>query len=140
MQTPVYLLVLTLITTKQKNDVNDQSRNSKSPFSIQGCSPKSSRPQSQLETLFKEKIDKCNMLIILVEKAMVSASCVLQEIEMAKDQNVSIFGIYVDGANTSSILPKGLPKNRAIKWNWDDIAAVPEQMKSEGKDQLELEQ
>lgn len=112
-----------------------QSRNSKTPFSIQDWSAKSSMPQSQWETLVKEKINKCNMLIVLVGKTMASASGVSKEIEMAKDQNVPTFGIYVGGANTSSNLPKGLPRNRTIEWSWDDIAAAVEQMMSEGKNQ-----
>ena len=92
-------------------------------------------PQSQWETLVKEKINKCNMLIVLVGKTMASASGVSKEIEMAKDQNIPTFGIYVVGANTSSNLPKDLPKNRTIVWSWDDIAAAVKQMMSEGKNQ-----
>jgi len=110
-----------------------QSKNSKTPFSIQDWSAKSSMPQSQWEVLVKEKINKCNMLIVLVGKTMASASGVAKEIEMAKDQNVPIFGVYVDGADSSSNLPKGLQQNRTIKWNWDDIAAAVEQMMSEKK-------
>jgi len=110
-----------------------QSKNSKTPFSIQDWSAKLSMPQSQWEVLVKEKINKCNMLIVLVGKTMASASGVAKEIEMAKDQNVPIFGVYVDGADSSSNLPKGLQRNRTIKWNWDDIAAAVEQMMSEEK-------
>jgi hypothetical protein len=112
-----------------------QSKNSKTPFSIQDWSAKSSMPQSQWETLVKEKINKCNMLIVLVGKTMASASGVAKEIEMAKDQNVPVFGVYVGGADSSSNLPKGLPRNRTIKWNWDDIAAAVEQMMGEGKNE-----
>ena len=75
------------------------------------------------------------MLIVLVGKTMANASGVSKEIEMAKDQNVPTFGIYVGGANTSSYLPKGLPRNRTIEWCWDDIAAAIEQMMSERKNQ-----
>jgi hypothetical protein len=114
-----------------------QSKNSKTPFSIQDWSAKSSMPQSQWETLVKEKINKCNMLIVLVGKTMASASGVAKEIEMAKDQNVPVFGVYVGGADSSSNLPKGLPRNRTIKWNWDDIAAAVEQMMGEGKNEYE---
>ncbi|NJN74636.1 MAG: hypothetical protein HC799_18520 [Limnothrix sp. RL_2_0] len=112
-----------------------QSKNSKTPFSIQDWSAKSSMPQSQWETLIKDKINKCNMLIVLVGKTMASASGVAKEIEMAKDQNVPVFGVYVGGADSSSNLPKGLPRNRTIKWNWDDIAAAVEQMMGEGKNE-----
>lgn len=110
-----------------------QSKNSKTPFSIQDWSAKSSMPQSQWEEIVKEKINKCNMVIVLVGKTMASASGVAKEIAMAKAQNVPVFGVYVDGASTSSNLLTGLQRNRTISWNWDTIAAAIKQMMTEGK-------
>lgn len=110
-----------------------QSRNSKTPFSVEDWSAKSSMPQSQWEAIVKERINKCNMLIVLVGKYMASATGVNKEIRMAKDQDVPIFGIYVGGANTNSNLPTGLPRNRTISWNWDTIANAIDQMMGEGK-------
>ncbi|MPW30837.1 hypothetical protein F9L16_17770 [Agarivorans sp. B2Z047] len=117
----------------QKNLFVGQSKNSKTPFSIEDWSSKSSLPQSQWEALIKGKIGKCNMLIVLSGKTMASATGVSKEITMAKDQSVPIFGVYVDGANTTSNLPSGLARNRTIAWNWDDIAAAVDQMMGEGK-------
>ena len=116
-----------------KNLFAGQAKNSKIPFSIQDWSAKSSLPQSQWEAIIKEKINKCNMVIVLVGKTMASASGVVKEIKMAKDQNVPVFGIYVDGADANSNLPEGLQRNRTIRWNWDDIAAAIKQMMGEGK-------
>ena len=110
-----------------------QAKNSKTPFSIQDWSAKSSMPQSQWEQIVKEKVNKCNMLIALVGKTMASASGVGKEISMAKDQSVPVFGVYVDGANTSSTLPTGLARNRTISWDWAEIAAAVDQMMGEGK-------
>ncbi len=117
----------------QKNLFVGQSKNSKTPFSIEDWSSKSSLPQSKWETLIKAKIGKCNMLIVLSGKAMASATGVSKEITMAKDQNIPVFGVYVDGANTTSNLPSGLARNRTIAWNWDNIAAAVDQMMGEGK-------
>jgi hypothetical protein len=117
----------------EKNLFVGQSKNSKTPFSIEDWSSKSSLPQSQWEALIKSKINKCNMLIVLSGKTMASATGVSKEITMAKDQNVPVFGIYVDGANTSSNLPTGLARNRTISWNWDDIASAIDQRMGEGK-------
>lgn len=110
-----------------------QAKNSKTPFSIQDWSAKSSMPQSQWEKIIKQKVNKCNMLIALVGKTMASASGVGKEISMAKDQSVPVFGVYVDGANTSSTLPTGLARNRTISWDWAKIAAAVDQMMGEGK-------
>ncbi|CAC9486400.1 hypothetical protein [uncultured Gammaproteobacteria bacterium] len=110
-----------------------QSKNHKTPFTIQDWSAKSSMPQSQWETIVKEKINKTNMLIVLVGKYMTSAIGVAKEISMAEDQNVPVFGIYVDGANTNSNLPKGLQRNRTIVWDWDKTYNEINRMMCEGK-------
>lgn len=117
----------------EKNLFVGQSKNSKTPFSIEDWSSKSSLPQSQWEALIKSKIGKCNMLIVLSGKTMVSATGVSKEITMAKDQDVPVFGVYVGGANTTSNLPSGLQRNRTIAWDWDKIAAAIDQMMTEGK-------
>lgn len=117
----------------EKNLFVGQSKNSKTPFSIEDWSSKSSLPQSQWEAIIKEKINKCNMLIVLSGQTMASATGVSKEITMAKDQNVPVFGLYVDGANSSSNLPKGLARNRTISWTWDNIAKAIDQIMGEGK-------
>lgn len=117
----------------EKNLFVGQSKNSKTPFSIQDWSAKSSMPQFQWEAIVKEKINKSNMLIVLVGKTMASATGVAKEINMAKDQNVPVFGVYVGGADSTSNLPDGLARNRTIKWSWDDIAAAVKQMMGECK-------
>jgi CHASE2 domain-containing sensor protein len=117
----------------QKNLFVGQSKNSSTPFSIEDWSSKSSLPQAEWEKLIKGKINKCNMLIVLVGKTMASATGAAKEISMAKDQDVPVFGVYVDGADSSSNLPSGLQRNRTIAWDWDKIAAAIDQMMSEGK-------
>jgi hypothetical protein len=117
----------------EKNLFVGQSKNSKTPFSIQDWSAKSSMPQSQWEAIVKDKINKSNMLIALVGKTIAGATGVAKEIKMAKDQNVPVFGVYVGGADSTVNLPDGLARNRTIEWDWDAIAAAVKQMMSEGK-------
>lgn len=110
-----------------------QSKNSKTPFSIQDWSAKSSMPQSQWEEIVEGKIKKCNMVIVLVGKYMASATGVKKEIKMAKDNNVPIFGVYVGGADSNSNLPDELARSRVVKWEWDKIVEKINQMMKEGK-------
>lgn len=110
-----------------------QSKNSKTPFSIQDWSAKSSMPQSKWEAIVKDKINNCNMLIVLSGKTMASATGVSEEITMAKEQNVPVFGVYVDDANTTSNLPTGLARNRTIAWDWEKIENAIDQVMGEGK-------
>lgn len=108
-------------------------KDSPTPFCVQDWSSKSELPQSQWEAAIKSKIGCTNMLIVLVGKSMSSATGVVKEIQFAKDLNVPVFGVYVDGATKTSTLPTGLARNRTIDWKWADIAAAVTQMMGEGK-------
>ncbi len=110
-----------------------QSKNSKTPFTIQDWSARSTLPQSEWEAIVRDKINACNILIVLVGKQTAGVYSVVQEIGMAKDQDVPVFGIYVGRANANSDLPVRLPRNRTIKWDWNQIAAAIQQMMTEGK-------
>ncbi|MDR0303695.1 MAG: TIR domain-containing protein [Chitinispirillales bacterium] len=110
-----------------------QTRNSRTPFSIEDWSSKSSLSQSQWEQTIAAKINKCNILIVLVGRTMASATGVAKEISFAKAADVPIFGVYVDDANSSSNLPDGLQRNRTISWEWEKIANAIDQTMREGK-------
>jgi len=53
--------------------------------------------------------------------------------QMAKDQYVPIFGVYVDGADKDSNLPTGLARSRTIKWEWQKIYDKINDMMNEKK-------
>lgn len=110
-----------------------QSKNARTPFSIEDWSAKSAMPQNQWERIVNEKINKCNMVIVLVGRQMASSIGVKKEIQMAKDNNIPVFGIYVDKANTLSALPLGLPRSRVIAWEWDSISRKIVEMMRQGK-------
>jgi hypothetical protein len=119
----------------QKTLFAGQAKNNRTPFSFEDWSSKSSLPQNQWERIIHEKIGKCNFLVALVGKNMASATGVSKEISFADAQKVPVFGVYVDNANSSSTLPDGLPRNRTIDWDWDNIAAAVNQVINEGKNE-----
>ena len=110
-----------------------QAWHSKTPFAHQDWSAKEPMPQAQWESLVKAKINKTHFMIVLVGRHMATATGVVKEIAMARSQNVPVFGVYVDEANSTSTLPTGLARNRVIAWTWDGIAAAVKQMMGEGK-------
>jgi hypothetical protein len=123
-------------------DHNEQSRrlfagqgkaDSPTPFTIGDWSSKEVLAQSDWEAKIKDKIGRCNMVIVLVGRSMATATGVVKEIAMAKSLAVPIFGVYVDGATSTSTLPTGLQRNRTIAWTWPGIAAAIAQMMTEGK-------
>lgn len=117
----------------QKKYFVGQSINSKTPFNIEDWSSKTELPQDEWEKLIHDKINKCNILIVLVGRQMSTATGVVKEIAFAKKYNVPVFGIYVDGANSSSNLPNGLTAGRIVAWEWDKIASAIYQLMKEGK-------
>jgi hypothetical protein len=110
-----------------------QAKNSRTPFNIQDWSSKEVLAQNKWQELIEEKMKKCNLMIVLVGKSMSTATGVVKEIQMAYKNNVPFFGVYVDGAGTSSALPEGLARNRVIDWDWEKIASAVNQMMKEGK-------
>ena len=118
---------------KQKLYFIGQSKNSRTPFSVQDWSAKSAMPQSQWEQIVEDKIKRCNMVIVLVGRNMSSAIGVRKEVEMAARNNVPVFGVYVDDANYLSNLPIGLARSRVVNWQWDKIAEKIDQRMEQGK-------
>ena len=108
-------------------------KDSPTPFSVEDWSSKSALPQAEWKREIKAKINKCNILIVLVGRSMATASGVATEIAMAKEQEVPVFGVYVDGAGETSTLPAGLARNRTIAWEWKRIASAIDQCMGEGK-------
>jgi hypothetical protein len=103
------------------------------PWEIADWSSKEDLAQSKWEEIIKDKINRCNMVIVLVGRNMAGATGVVKEIIMAEEQDVPLFGVYVDDANTQSTLPAGLARNRTITWTWPNVAAAVDQMMNEGK-------
>jgi nucleoside 2-deoxyribosyltransferase len=113
-----------------------QSINSNTPFDIEDWSSKETLPQKEWEALINNKINRCHLAIILVGKKTSTALGVVKEIGFASANNIPFFGIYVDGADATTTLPTGLPRNRTIQWSWPGIAGAIDQCMNEGKNRL----
>ena len=116
--------------------VGQGKKDSPTPFTISDWSSKDTLPQKTWEQTIEAKIGMCHLLIVLVGRQTHSASGVKKELAMASRKNVPFFGVYVDGAGTSTSLPTGLARNRTLPWKWDMIAAAINQMMGEGKNAL----
>jgi hypothetical protein len=110
-----------------------QMKNSRTPFNIEDWSSKTVLPEKQWQALIEAKVKKCNMLIVLVGKKAASATGVIKEIAFALEHDVPVFGVYVNGADSSTTLPAGLNRNRSIIWTWDKIADWVDICMTEGK-------
>ena len=106
---------------------------SPTPFAAEDWSSKIALPQADWERLIKAKINNCHMLIVLVGRNTVSATGVAKDIAMANSLNVPYFGVYVNGAGTTSTLPVGLARTNVVAWRWETVAAMVDQCATAGK-------
>lgn len=117
----------------EKHFFAGQSKNSRTPFNIEDWSSKQHLPQNEWENLIESKIKRCNLLIVLVGKETYTASGVEKEITFAIKNHIPVFGVYVGGANYSTLLPDNLYRSRTVIWDWDKIADKVDQCMKEGK-------
>jgi hypothetical protein len=122
------------------NNLNDKilfagqcSKRSPTPFTAQDWSSKEPLPQAEWQKLIREKIARCHLMFVLVSPTAHKATGVAKEIEMAVEQHVPLIGVYVGGADESTPLPKGMPRERAFRWRWTDLATAIDRALKEGK-------
>ena len=117
----------------QKRLFAGQAINSRTPFNIEDWSSKEHLPQKEWEAYINAKIKRCNVLIVLVGKRSNTAMGIIKEISFAKENNVPIFGVYVDSAGSYTTLPAGLSRTRTIYWSWEGISNCVDRCMTEGK-------
>lgn len=100
---------------------------SPTPFAAADWSSKEPLPQAEWERLVSAKIRKCDFLIVLVGTHMATATGVHKEINFGKQHGLPMFGVYVNGASPSSVLPPGLKYENVTTWTWDRIARLVDQ-------------
>lgn len=102
-------------------------------FVVHACSRKEELGTDRWEDLLSTRLSLCHLMVVLVGLHTGTARGVAMEIDVARANGVPYFGVYVDGADTSTKLPPGLPRNRTIVWNWNAIGTAIDRMMTEGK-------
>ena len=110
-----------------KNLLSGQAKNSDSPFYFEDWSVKKPFPQSTWKLNVRAKIKQCDFVIVLIGLNTYNSSGVLEEIIIANEENIPMFGIYEKGR--VYYVPTGLGK-RFIEWNWNYIANVIDNLSS----------
>jgi hypothetical protein len=110
-----------------------QAKNERVPFSFEDWSCKESLPQAEWERRIKDKINNCNVLLVLVSKNTTNAVGVRKEISMAVEQDVPVVGVYIKNADTNTHLPNGLSASYVRQWHWDSIKNLLDAAMARGK-------
>ncbi len=111
---------------------------SRMPLVVAAWSARSTMKPERWERIVKEKINECQIFIVLSGKRMAVASNVSTEIAMARELSVPVFGIYVNQAGRGSPLPKGLALSRTMAWDWRRIDEAIKLGLREGKNKILL--
>ena len=106
---------------------------SPTPFVVQAWSCKEELDAARWDQLLAARLALCHVMVVLVGRHMATAQGVAREIDVAGHVGVPFFGVYVDGADTTSKLPAGLVRSRTILWNWNAIGTAIDRMMAEGK-------
>lgn len=97
-----------------------QARNSKTPFELVDMSVKESWSDNWKDRC-RTKIRGCDGKIALVSKNTANASGTLFEVRCAKEEGVSVRGVYAAIDNRPLSLPSEFNGVRVIDWTWDNI-------------------
>ena len=112
--------------------------NSSVKFAVRAWSTEITNPVFFWTKKTKEKIIRCNFVIIIVDEFSHHSKNVLREIHIAQKAKVPIFGVYIPGIKPNCKLPMGLLRERTIKWNWHLIGTAVSFVMNHETDKWEL--
>lgn len=101
-----------------KHLIIGQARLDDSPFEVYDCSMKEAAPITFWEKEAEQRINRCDVVIVMVGKHTYRAPGVLKEVSMARRLQKPIFQIIgcKNGAYTS--VPNA---GQLYSWNWDNL-------------------
>jgi len=97
-----------------------QAKNERSPFTFLDMSAKEPWTQNIWKQKCREKIQKCDGMIVLLSKNTWHASGARWEIKCAKEERVPVIGMHVK-KNDKGAKPPELNGKRVIEWSWDNL-------------------
>lgn len=101
-----------------KDSIIGQSRNPDSPFEVADWSMKEAAPQRSWEDEARERINRSDVVIVMVGKLTHKAPGVLKEVKMARETRKPIYQIigYKD-SNPTPVPDAG----RLLSWSWENL-------------------
>ena len=119
--------------SNEKTKFVDLLKQSNIDVTIDGFTSKPAYADNQWENVISDKINYCNVLIVLVSKTTTQQKWVQKEVNAAVSQAVPVFGVYVGGADSSTALPLNLPRERVVNLSASEISNRIKKAMNEGK-------
>ncbi|CAA0162409.1 TIR domain-containing protein [Tenacibaculum maritimum] len=97
-----------------------QAKESNSPFDFIDMSVKRPWKEFEWKEKCRQKIKKCDGMIVLLSKKTWHSSGARWEIKCAKEENIDVVGMHIQKHNKGSIPPE-LKGKRIIEWSWKNL-------------------
>ena len=98
----------------------EQAEDENSPFDFVDMSVKKPWPENVWKEKCREKIKKCNGVIVLLSKNTWNSKGARWEIKCAKEENIPVVGMHIKKHQISSIPPE-LKGMKVITWTWKNL-------------------
>lgn len=98
----------------------DQAKKENSPFDFVDMSVKNPWKEFEWKEKCRQKIRKCDGMIVLLSKKTWHSSGARWEIKCAKEEKIDVVGMHIQKNNKGSIPPE-LKDKRIIEWSWENL-------------------
>ncbi len=105
---------------KYRDLLVSQAKNERSPFSFVDMSVKEPWNEHIWKQKCRQKIQKCDGMIVLLSKNTWHASGLRWEIKCAKEEKIPVIGMHVKKKEKGAIPPE-LSRKKVIDWTWDGL-------------------
>lgn len=105
---------------KYRNFLVSQAKNERSPFTFLDMSVKEPWTQKIWKEKCREKIQKCDGMIVLLSKNTWHSSGARWEVKCAKEERVPVIGMHIKKGDKGAKPPE-LNGKKVIEWSWDNL-------------------
>ena len=104
-----------------KDLIVGQARNKDSPFEVADWSMKEAAPQREWEEEAQRRINRCDVVIVMLGRFTYRAPGVLKEVRMARKAEKPIYQIIGHPGTHPTRVPNA---GRLLRWNWDNLKRI----------------
>lgn len=104
-----------------KDFIVGQARNKDSPFEVADWSMKEAAPEAHWEDDARRRINRCEVVIVMVGRFTHKAPGVLKEVRMAREAAKPICQIIGHPGTQPIRVPNA---GRLLRWNWENLKRI----------------
>jgi hypothetical protein len=107
---------------KYRDFLVKQAKNKKSPFDLIDMSVKQPWDEHEWKRKCRQKIRRCEGVLVLLSKNTWQSGGVRWEIRCANEEGIPVVGMHIQKDERGAIPPE--LKGRIITWTWDNLSRI----------------